>query len=42
MRRPLGFSLVEVPEEVADQVIKALGKSTLRGKKVQIRRDKAN
>jgi ATP-dependent RNA helicase DeaD len=36
------FSLVEVPEEVADQVIKALGKSTLRGKKVQIRRDKAN
>ena len=36
------FSLVEVPEEVAEQVIKALGKSTLRGKKVQIKRDKAN
>ena len=36
------FSLVEVPEEVADQVIKALGKSTIRGKKVQVRRDKAN
>jgi ATP-dependent RNA helicase DeaD len=36
------FSLVEVPEEVADQVIRALGKTTLRGKKVQVRRDKAN
>jgi ATP-dependent RNA helicase DeaD len=36
------FSLVEVPEEVADQVIRALGKSSLRGKKVQVRRDKAN
>ena len=34
------FSLVEVPEEVADQVIRALGKSTIRGKKVQVRRDK--
>ena len=33
------FSLVEVPEEVADQVIKALGKSNIRGKKVQVRRD---
>ena len=33
------FSLVEVPEDVAEQVIKALGKSTLRGKKVQVRRD---
>ena len=29
-----------MPEEVAEQVIKALGKSTLRGKKVQVRRDK--
>jgi ATP-dependent RNA helicase DeaD len=35
------FSLVEVPEDVATQVIKALGKSTIRGKKVQVRRDKA-
>jgi len=35
------FSLVEVPEDVAIQVIKALGKSTIRGKKVQVRRDKA-
>ncbi len=36
------FSLVEVPEEVANQVIKALGKATLRGKKVQVRREKGN
>jgi hypothetical protein len=28
-----------VPEEVAEQVINALGKSNLRGKKVQVRRD---
>jgi ATP-dependent RNA helicase DeaD len=33
------FSLVEVPAEVAEQVIKALGKSNIRGKKVQVRRD---
>jgi ATP-dependent RNA helicase DeaD len=33
------FSLVEVPEEVAEQVIKALGKSNIRGLKVQVRRD---
>ena len=33
------FSLVEVPQELADQVIKALGKSNIRGKKVQVRRD---
>ncbi|MGE5093949.1 MAG: DEAD/DEAH box helicase [Betaproteobacteria bacterium] len=33
------FSIVEVPEEVAAQVIKALGKATLRGKKVQVRPD---
>ncbi|MEO7741398.1 MAG: DbpA RNA binding domain-containing protein, partial [Usitatibacter sp.] len=35
------FSLVEVPEDVAIQVIRALEKTTLRGKKVQVRRDKA-
>jgi len=29
-----------VPGEVAEQVIKALGKSAIRGKKVQVRRDK--
>ncbi len=34
------FSIVEVPEQVANQVVKALGKTTLRGKKVQVRRDK--
>jgi ATP-dependent RNA helicase DeaD len=34
------FSIVEVPEPVADQVIKALGKSSIRGKKVRVRRDK--
>ena len=33
------FSLVEVPEEVADQVIEGLGKSNIRGKKVRVRRD---
>ncbi len=36
------FSLVEVPEDVANQVIKALGRTTLRGKKVRVQRDKAN
>ncbi len=36
------FSLVEVPEEVAEQVIKALGKSNIRGKKVQVRRDSSD
>jgi ATP-dependent RNA helicase DeaD len=36
------FSLVEVPADTADQVIKALGKSTLRGKKVPVRRDKSD
>jgi ATP-dependent RNA helicase DeaD len=34
------FSIVEVPEEVAKQVIKALAKTTIRGKKAQVRRDK--
>jgi len=33
------FSIVEVPAEVAEQVIKALGKSNVRGKKVQVRRE---
>ncbi len=31
------FSLVEVPGEVAEQVIKGLGKSNIRGKKVRVR-----
>jgi ATP-dependent RNA helicase DeaD len=33
------FSLVEVPEAAADKVIKALKGTTLRGKKVTVRRD---
>ena len=36
------FSIVEVAEDVAEQVVRALGKATLRGKKVPVRRDKAN
>jgi ATP-dependent RNA helicase DeaD len=35
------FSLVEVPEETANQVIKALRDTKIRGKKVSVRRDKA-
>jgi ATP-dependent RNA helicase DeaD len=34
------FSLVEVPEDHADGIIAALRKTTLRGRKVQIRRDR--
>jgi ATP-dependent RNA helicase DeaD len=34
------YSLVEVPEEVANQVITALRDATLRGKKVPVRRDR--
>ena len=33
------FSLVEVPEEAAEKVIKALRAGTIRGKKVTVRRD---
>ncbi|MEO8481673.1 MAG: DEAD/DEAH box helicase [Acidobacteriota bacterium] len=33
------FSLVEVPEEAAEDVIKAMRRTTLRGEKVQVRRD---
>ena len=34
------FSLVEVPEEVADDVIEALAATKLRGQKVTVRRDR--
>ena len=34
------FSLVEVPESVADQVIDALRNTTIKGKRVQVRRDR--
>ena len=35
------FSIVEVPEELAEQVISAIGRTKLRGKKVRVRRDRA-
>ncbi|ATB38207.1 heavy metal transporter [Cystobacter fuscus] len=34
------YSLVEVPESLADQVIAALRQTTLRGRKAQVRRDR--
>jgi ATP-dependent RNA helicase DeaD len=34
------FSLVDVPEDLADDIIAAMKKATLRGKKVTIRRDR--
>jgi ATP-dependent RNA helicase DeaD len=34
------FSLVEVPESRADDVVSAMRKTTLRGEKVQFRREK--
>jgi ATP-dependent RNA helicase DeaD len=33
------FSLVEVPEELADSIITALAKSRIKGKKVPVRRE---
>jgi ATP-dependent RNA helicase DeaD len=35
------FSLVEVPEEIADEIIAALRASTIKGRKVAVRRDRA-
>ena len=35
------FSIVEVPDEVADDVIGALRSTTIRGKRVMVRRDRA-
>ncbi len=34
------FSVVEVPEDLADAIIEAVGAGTLRGKKVTVRRDR--
>jgi ATP-dependent RNA helicase DeaD len=34
------FSLVEVPEAIADSVIRALRNATIRGQKVLVRRDR--
>jgi ATP-dependent RNA helicase DeaD len=36
------FSLVEVPEEIADDIISALRASTIKGRRVTVRRDRAN
>jgi len=36
------FSLVEVPESLADQIITAMRAATIRGKKVQFRREKSS
>jgi ATP-dependent RNA helicase DeaD len=35
-----GFSIVEVPEAVADDIVQALRRTTLRGKKVDVRRER--
>jgi ATP-dependent RNA helicase DeaD len=34
------FSVVEVPEDLAEAIIEAVGAGTLRGKKVKVRRDR--
>jgi ATP-dependent RNA helicase DeaD len=34
------FSLVEVPDDLADRIVAAMRKATLRGQKVQVRRDR--
>lgn len=36
-----GYSLVEVPDSLADQIVSALRQATLRGRKVQVRRDRS-
>ncbi len=35
-----GYSLVEVPESLADKIVSSLRQATLRGRKVQVRRDR--
>jgi ATP-dependent RNA helicase DeaD len=34
------FALIEVPEERADEIVSALKAATLRGQKIQVRRDR--
>jgi len=34
-------TIVEVPEEIADEIVAALRAATLRGKRVQVRRDRS-
>ncbi|HET7552071.1 MAG TPA: DEAD/DEAH box helicase [Gemmatimonadaceae bacterium] len=36
------FSLVEVPDEIADEIISALRASTIKGRRVTVRRDRAD
>ena len=36
------FSLVEVPDEIADDIVDALRSSHVKGKKVMVRRETAN
>ncbi len=35
------FSLVEVPDEIADEIVSALRASTIKGRRVTVRRDRA-
>jgi len=35
------FTLVEVPEALADQIVHAMARATIKGKKVLVRRDRA-
>jgi ATP-dependent RNA helicase DeaD len=35
-----GYSTVEVPESIADDVIDAIKRGKIKGKKVQVRRDR--
>lgn len=37
-----GFSIVEVPDEIADEIISALRASTIKGRRVTVRRDRAD
>jgi ATP-dependent RNA helicase DeaD len=36
------FSLVEVPDEAADDIIETLKNTTIKGRKVNVRRDREN
>ena len=35
------FSLVEVPDEIADDIVEALRRTTIKGRQVLVRRDRA-
>ncbi|HEU4571421.1 MAG TPA: DbpA RNA binding domain-containing protein, partial [Candidatus Limnocylindrales bacterium] len=34
------YSLVEVPDDVADDVVRALRSATIKGRRIQVRRDR--